>query len=381
MLIQLESEQKKVKKVSDKQKDKKVKIKEKLRDEVRSISPYYGEKDDFEVKINLAGNESPFDIPAEIKDKFIKEFQKTDINRYPEIYSEKIHQELADYLSRELNKEVSTEEVIVGNGSDELLDILIRTFVDKGDIVLSQTPTFSMYKYFTELGGGVYEEIPLNKDFTIENIKAKIDQLEPKIIFFCSPNNPTGELLAKDLILSICEYFSGPVIVDEAYADFSSEDLMDQVDKHLNLAVTRTFSKAYGLAGIRLGYLYANPVLVEELKKVLKPYNLNTLTDILACIVLNNDDIIKERIEFIKKERARVYKKLAAYSKWDVFPSEANFIYLEGEKTHLFKKALNQAGIKIRSYNTDPAAVRITIGSKEENNAVLRVLEEFKQKN
>ncbi|WP_238524759.1 histidinol-phosphate transaminase [Halanaerobium hydrogeniformans] len=367
--------------MSNNQKDKEKIIKEMLRDEVRSISPYYGEEDDFEVKINLAGNESPFDLPAKIKDKFINEFQKTDINRYPEIYSEKIHQELADYLSSELNKEVSTKEVIIGNGSDELLDILIRTFVEKGDIVLSQAPTFSMYRYFSELGGGIYEEIPLDKDFTIENIKAKIDRLQPKLIFFCSPNNPTGEILAKDLILSITEYFSGPVIVDEAYADFSKEDLMAQVENHANLAVTRTFSKAFGLAGIRLGYLYGNSVLVEELKKVLKPYNLNTLTDILGCIVLNNNDIIKERIEFIKKERERVFEHLKSYSDWDLFPSEANFIYLEGKKTHLFKKALNQAGIKIRSYNTKPAAIRITIGSEEENDAVLRVLEEFKQNN
>ena len=381
MLIRLELEKKKVKKVTNPQKDKNIIIKEMLRDEVRSISPYHGEKDNFEVKINLSGNESPFDLPAEIKNIFINEFQKTDINRYPEIYSEKIHQELADYLSRELNKEVSTEEVIIGNGSDELLDILIRTFVEKGDIVLSQAPTFSMYQYFSELGGGIYEEIPLNHDFTVEKIKAKIDELKPKLIFFCSPNNPTGELLSKDLILSITEYFSGPVIVDEAYADFSREDLLDQVEANINLAVTRTFSKAFGLAGIRLGYLYANSILVEELKKVLKPYNLNTLTDIMGCIVLNNNDIIKERIEFIKKERERVFEHLAAYSDWEVFPSEANFIYLEGEKTHLFKKALNQAGIKIRSYNKEPAAVRITIGSKEENNAVLRVLEEFKQNN
>lgn len=354
-------------------------LKEKLRPEIKAITPYHGEADDFEVKINLSGNESPFDLPQEIKEKFKIEFEKRDINRYPEIYSEELHQAIADYLSDELAKEVTVDEVAAGNGSDELLDMLIRTYVEPGDVVLSQAPTFSMYQYFTQLSGGVYEEIPLNEQFTLENLKAKIDEFEPKLIFLCSPNNPTGEMIDKELILELADYFDGPILIDEAYADFSREDLMQEVSDYVNLAVTRTFSKAFGLAGIRLGYLYANKVLIEEIKKVLKPYNLNSLTDIIGCLVLKNDSVIKERIELIKSERERIYQKLVDYSGWTVFPSQANFIYLEGANTHEFKSMLNEQGIKIRSYNTEPAAVRITIGSPAENDAVLKVLEEFKQ--
>ncbi|MFP4021235.1 MAG: histidinol-phosphate transaminase [Halanaerobium sp.] len=357
------------------------KLKELLRPEVKAISPYYGEEDDFEVKINLSGNESPFDLPREIKDKFKEEFDQHDINRYPEIYSERLHQSLADYLSRELEVDVDTREVIAGNGSDEILDMLIRTFVEPGDVVFSQSPTFSMYKYFTELSGGCYEELPLAENFNYQNIKAKIDELEPKIIFFCSPNNPTGEMLEREMILKIAEYFSGPVLVDEAYADFSELDLMPDVKDYPNLAVTRTFSKAFGLAGIRFGYLYGNQVLVEELKKVLKPYNLNSLTDILACLILDNDDIIKERIEFIKKERQKLYQKLNQYQNWQLYPSMANFLYIEGQKTADFKKILNQQGIKIRSFDSEPPAIRITIGSREENEAVLAAFAEFKEQN
>jgi histidinol-phosphate aminotransferase len=359
----------------------KVSIKDMLRPEIKAISPYQGEKDNFEVKINLSGNESPFDLPDKIKKEFNQEFEKRDINRYPEIYSEELHQTLADYLSSELKKEVSVDEVAAGNGSDELLDMLIRTFVEPGDVVLSQAPTFSMYEYFTRLSGGVYKEIPLNDQFRFEVIKEKIDEFKPKIIFLCSPNNPTGEVIDKSLILKLADYFAGPILVDEAYADFSSEDLMQEVSDYQNLAVTRTFSKAFGLAGIRLGYLYGSKILVEELKKVLKPYNLNSLTDIIGCLVLKNNDIIKERIELIKSERERVFEQLADYEDWDVFPTQANFIYLEGAKTHLFKSMLNTEGIKIRSYNSEPPAIRITIGSQEENDAVLDVFQNFKQQN
>ncbi|KXS48997.1 MAG: histidinol-phosphate aminotransferase [Halanaerobium sp. T82-1] len=356
-------------------------LKEFLRPEVKAISPYEGEKDDFEVKINLSGNESPFDLPQEIKDKFKEEFDQHDINRYPEIYSERLQQTLADYLSSELEREISTEEVLVGNGSDEILDILIRSFVEPGNVVLSQTPTFSMYKYFTKLSGGQYEEIPLDDEFKFKKLKDKIDKLKPKLIFLCSPNNPTGEIIERELILKLVDYFAGPVIIDEAYADFNEIDLMSDVKDYPNLAVIRTFSKAFGLAGIRFGYLYGNKVLVEELKKVLKPYNLNSLTDILTCLILDNNDIIKERIEFIKKERQKLYQNLNQYQNWKLYPSMANFIYIEGDKTEAFKKILNKQGIKIRSYTAETPAIRITIGSSEENEAVLRAFAEFKEQN
>jgi len=356
-------------------------LKEKLRPEIKAISPYHGEADDFEIKINLSGNESPYDLPQVIKEKFIEEFEKRDINRYPEIYSEELHQTIADYLSDELDKDVSTAEVAAGNGSDELLDMLIRTYVEPGDVVISQAPTFSMYKYFTELSGGIYKEIPLDENFNLQNLKKMIDNYNPKLIFLCSPNNPTGEKIEKELILSLADYFAGPLLIDEAYADFSSEDLMQEVGSYKNLAVTRTFSKAFGLAGIRLGYMYGSSELMEEVKKVLKPYNLNSLTDIIGCLVLNNNQIIKERIEIIKSERDRVYKKLLDYSGWELYPSEANFIYMEGQKTHVLKEMLNAEGIKIRSYNSQPPAVRITIGSPEENDAVLKVFENFKEQN
>lgn len=356
-------------------------LKDLLRPEVKAISPYQGEEDDFEVKINLSGNESPFDLPEEIKEKFEKEFEQHDINRYPEIYSERLQQTLAAYLTEELDREVSSKEVLVGNGSDELLDILIRSFVEPGDVVLSHSPTFSMYRYFTELNGGDYREIPLDENFTFKNLKSKIDELQPKLILLCSPNNPTGEIIERELILKVADYFAGPVIVDEAYADFNEIDLMPDVKDYSNLAVTRTFSKAFGLAGIRFGYLYGSQVLVEELAKVIKPYNLNSLTDMLACIILENNDIIKKRIKFIKSERQKLYQQLNSFQGWQLYPSMANFIYIEGEKTQEFKKILNDRGIKIRSYSKEPPAVRITIGSRKENEAVLSAFEKFKQQN
>lgn len=386
MLIQLGLE-KRIKKLEEEMmssknwNNKKQKLKELLRAEVESISPYSGEEDDFKVEINLSGNESPFDLPQIVKDKFKLEFDQQELNRYPDIYSDQLNQIIARYISSKLAQNVSTEEVLVANGSDEILDILVRSFVEPNDVVISATPTFSMYKYFTKLNGGQYEEISLATDFKLKILKAKIDQLEPKLIFICSPNNPTGEIVNRDLILKLTDYFAGPVVVDEAYADFSDLSLMADVKDYPNLAVTRTFSKAFGLAGIRFGYLYGNQVLVEELKKVLKPYNLNLLTDLLARLILEHNDLIEKRIEFIKKERQKLDQQLRQYPDWKLYSSQANFLYLEGKKTVQFKKILNQRGIKIRTYLDGLPAIRITVGSAEENHAVLEGFAEFKEQN
>lgn len=362
-----------------KQNEKIIQLKSMLRSEVKAISPYQAEIDSFKVKINLAGNESPFDLPAVVKKEFQACFEQAEINRYPDIYSEKLQQKMAAYLSEELKQKVTADQVIVGNGSDNILDILIRAFVNPGDKVLAQAPTFSMYKYFTELSGGEYLAVPLNENFNYQSLQKIINQEKPKIIFFCSPNNPTGQPIARELILKIAELFTGPVIVDEAYADFSELNLLSDIKTYPNLAVTRTFSKAFGLAGIRFGYLYGNKALVEELKKVLVPYNLNSLTDLLVSVMLDNIEIIKQRVAVIKEQRQLMYQQLNSYQKWRLYPSMANFLYIEGQKTTIFKKLLNQHGIKVRSYNSEPAAIRITIGSAAENEAVLNAFAEFKQ--
>ncbi|MGM0603480.1 MAG: histidinol-phosphate transaminase [Bacillota bacterium] len=359
---------------------KKQKIKKMLRPEVKAIYPYEGEEDDFEIKINLSGNESPFDLPEEVKEKFKEEFNQDNINRYPELYSDSLREKIAQFLSKKTGLAVKADEIIAGNGSDDLLDLIIRTFVDKGDCVLSQAPTFSMYKYFTEINGGKYADLPLKKGkFTFKNIKLEIDKLQPKLIFFCSPNNPTGEILDREVVLKTAEYYSGPVVIDEAYAEFSEENFLSEVRNFSNIAVCRTFSKAYGMAGARLGYLFADRIITEEVEKVLKPYNLNKMTDMLGQIILENNDIINKRVKYIKKERDKLFKNFSRFEGWRVYNTEANFVYIEGEKTKDFKNILNKNGIKVRSYSTDPPAVRITAGSSEDNDAVLKSFAEFKK--
>src|SRR6056297_556254 len=354
-------------------------LKSLLRPEVKAISPYMGEKDNFKVKIDLSGNESPFDLPQQIKDKFKEKFDKLNINRYPELYSGSLREKISTFLHHNTGINVTAEEIIAGNGSDDLLDLIVRTFVDKGDYVLSQAPTFSMYRYFTEVNGGKYVDLPIIEErFTFKNIKAEIDKYNPKLIFFCSPNNPTGEFLDRKTVLKTAEYFDGPVIVDEAYAEFSKNNLLSEVKNFSNIAVCRTFSKAYGMAGARLGYMFADRIITEEVGKVLKPYNLNIMTDVLGRIILENNDIIKERIKYIVEERDRLFNELSKFTGWKVYNTEANFVYIEGEKTKDFKNILNQNGVKIRSYNTEPAAVRITVGSSKENDVVLKSFKELK---
>lgn len=355
-------------------------LKNLLRPEVKAISPYMGEKDNFKVKIDLSGNESPFDLPQKIKDKFKEKFDEININRYPELYSDSLCEKISTFLQHNTGINVRSEEIIAGNGSDDLLDLIIRTFVDKGDYVLSQAPTFSMYRYFTEVNGGKYVDLPFIEEiFTFKSIKTKIDKYNPKLIFFCSPNNPTGEVLDREIVLKTAEYYRGPVIIDEAYAEFSRNNFMAEVKKISNIAVCRTFSKAYGMAGARLGYMFADRIITEEVEKVLKPYNLNIMTDLLGRIILENNDIIKERIKYIVEERDRLFKNLSQFDGWKVYNTEANFVYIEGEKTKDFKNILNQNGVKIRSYNTEPSAIRITAGSSKENDVVLKSFKQLKR--
>ena len=269
---------------------------------------------------------------------------------------------------------------MVGNGSDDVLDMMIDTFINPGDKVLAAAPTFSMYRFFTEIAGGKYDHFSLaDTDFTLENMEKIIDDFEPKMIFLCSPNNPTGQQLSKDVILQLADIYSGILVIDEAYAEFAEESLLDHVNEHTNLAVTRTFSKAYGLAGIRLGYVVGSKELVKQVGKVLKPYNINSITSLIGKIILREGDLIENRVEKIKLEREKMLKIYSEYDNWTVFESSANFVYIEGEDTLRFKEMLNENGIKIRSFDRKPPAIRITIGKPEENRKVAKIFEEFKE--
>ena len=356
----------------------KIDIKELARPEVAKIKPYKGEKDNQEYRMNLSGNESPYDLPLDIKKEVAEQIIENNLNYYPKLYSESLRCKISEYL----DYNIDCNQVIVGNGSDEVLSMLIDTFINPGDNVLAAAPTFSMYQFFTELAGGNYHNFLLaNNEFNYQSMIDKINDIDPKIIFLCSPNNPTGELLSKEVILKLIDNYSGILVIDEAYAEFSGFSFLEYVNKHNNLVVTRTFSKAFGLASIRLGYLIGNKDLVQEVAKVVKPYNINSITSLIGKTILRESNVIEQRVNKIVKERKKLYDELIKYDSWNVFPSSANFIYIEGSKTTQFKEMLNNEGIKIRSFDSKPPAIRITVGKEEDNKEVISIFKKFKEGN
>lgn len=354
----------------------KINIDKLVRPEVRALNSYQGESEAKEYWVNLSGNESPYDLPLKIKEKIADKIIKNPLNYYPTLYSKPLRSRIADHL--DLN--IGSNQVIAGNGSDDVLKMLIDTFISKGDRVLALAPTFSMYRFFTELAGGEYENFSLiENEFSYESIMKIIDNIKPKMIFLCSPNNPTGKQLPKKEVLKLIDNYKGILVIDEAYADFSNFTFIDHINQHTNLVVSRTFSKAFGLAGIRLGYLVGSKKLVRQVEKVLKPYNLNCITSLIGEIILEEKDLIDKRVEKIVSERKRLFDTLESYNNWTVFPSSANFVYIEGEDTVKFKNMLNAEGIKIRSFNRRPPAIRITVGKIEENDKIIEIFNKFKE--
>ncbi len=350
-------------------------IEELVRDEVKRITAYQSsEKADY--LINLSGNENPYPLPAKIKKNFKKTILETELNRYPEIWSTTLKQKIADHLN------LTEKNILAANGSDEVLQLIMETFLKPGELVLSIKPTFAMYQYFTELVGGEYKSVRLNKDGKIDKelFLREVEKNKPKLIILCSPNNPTGGLLADDLhefLQEIMKRFSGLVIIDEAYAEFSGETMIKYLREDSRFLITRTFSKAMGLAGIRLGYLVAASDVIKLVQKVVRPYNINKITSLLGQLVLDNYELVDARIKEIRKNRCRLYQMLIKIKGIKVYESEANYIYFSGKKILEMKKLFVDAKIKIRYYKSDLTAARITVGSADEIEAVEKVLANF----
>ncbi|MCF7926713.1 MAG: histidinol-phosphate transaminase [Candidatus Izimaplasma sp.] len=291
------------------------------------------------------------------------------INRYPEVSSQSLRKTLAKtYALDETN-------LIVGNGTDELLDLLVKTFTNPNETLIAFKPSFSMYKVYAQINNANFIEISLTKtfDFPLNEID-KYKNHNPKIIFLCSPNNPTGTTIKRDKIIDLLvRYPETIIVVDEAYIEFYAEEksLIKEVTNYSNLVVTRTFSKAYGLAGIRLGYLAAKKSIIMNLLKVKLPYNLNRLSAAIGSQVLVKKETLKAHLELIKKEREKVFNVLHQL-KINVIPSKANFLFFQTSYSIL--KPLQKKGIIIRSFNNN--YYRVTIGNSTENTLFCDTLKE-----
>ena len=342
-------------------------LKELTRPNVWALKPYSSARDEYsgvEASVFLDANENPYNTPN---------------NRYP------------DPLQRELKalisplKGVKEENIFLGNGSDEAIDLIFRAFCRPGiDNVVAIDPTYGMYQVCAEVNDVEYRKMLLDVyyQFKASSLLSAIDE-NTKAMFICSPNNPTGNSLCRKEIESLLKKFDGLVVVDEAYIDFSSsESLLKDLEQYPNLIVLQTFSKAWGCAAIRLGMAFASPEIIAIFNKIKYPYNVNRLTQEEAMKVLKQPEQIKAWVNTLLEERTRVmdeFVKLPCCVR--VFPTDANFFLAKVyEATQIYNYLVSE-GIIVRN-RTNVAlcndCLRITIGTKEENDALLDALKEMK---
>lgn len=295
------------------------------------------------------------------------------INRYPKLE----RNELMSLLSNQLG--VNSDQLFIGNGSDEVLDLICRLFIDpKEDEVLLFEPSFSMFETLVKLNFGKPVKIQLDESFDIKVEEIKSELSRAKLIFICSPNNPTGNQLSKARLQSILSLAKGIVVVDEAYVEFADYSVLDWLKDYPNLIVTRTFSKAKGAAGIRIGYGIANPEIIAALDKISIPYTSSILNLNAAIEVLKNEEI-QDEIIMIKNERLRLEQALATKKQAvKVYPSQANFLLVKFEnanETYVYLKSNNVLVRNRSQLQGCENCLRLTIGTPEENQKLLNLLQ------
>ena len=333
-----------------------------LRDNIRGLSPYSSARDEYtgQARVWLDANENPVN---------------TDLNRYPDPTQSALRRALA------ARKGVLQDQVIIGNGSDELIDLMIRAFCEPGvDRIIVTPPTYGMYTVCADINAVEVVDWPLTREYTLDT--SNVPTCEAKLIFLCSPNNPTGSQLPLETIEWVFSWFNGIVVVDEAYIDFADGDsAIDLLTKYDRLMVLQTFSKAWGLAGARLGIGYASRELVEVLNKVKPPYNVNTLSARAALDRLKEDTQVGKQIRELRSERDQLARELVALKVIrKVYPSQANFLLVEvDDPGELYAFLLNR-GIVVRDRSTLTGCqncLRITIGKPIENQALLTTIKQY----
>ena len=325
--------------------------------------------------IKLDAMEVPYQFSAELRAELAHELAAAPINRYPNIAASPLPQLLRDTFAIP-----EAAQIVLGNGSDEIIQFITLLVAQANATVLAVEPSFVMYRRNAELFGMNYIGVPLNPDFTL-NLEATlkaIEQHKPALIFLSYPNNPTGVPFSREAVEAIIQAATGLVVIDEAYGAFSNDSFIAQAGQPENLVVMRTLSKI-GFAGLRVGYAVGSPVVMNELAKIVPPYNMNQLSLAAAAFALRHAEAFMQNIETLKNERARVANALATLEDVRVFPSEANFVTARLPNAPLAFNTLHNNKILVKNlHGTHPLlqnCLRLTIGTPEENDQVLRVLE------
>lgn len=339
-----------------------------IRDNVARMKPYSSARDEFKsngkTMLYLDANESPFE---------------NGINRYPDPQQKAVKRVLSQL------KGINEKQILLGNGSDEVLDLLFRAFCEPNiDNVITLPPTYGMYGILADLNAVESRQIQLDKNFEpqLSEILDAVD-INTKMIFLCSPNNPTGNSFSEESVLELLQNFNGLVVLDEAYIDFSEkESWLKRINEFRNLVIVQTLSKAYGMAGIRIGILYASEEIIAVLNKIKPPYNLNVLSQEKVLSILLFNESVNKKIACITNEKDRLFKELLQFNFIEkVFPSDANFILVKVDAAVFRYRQLLENGIVIRNRTNEincENCLRITIGTNQENTNLINVLKSLK---
>lgn len=340
-------------------------IKSLIRPNILKLSPYSSARNEFtgDAAIFLDANESPYE---------------TGLNRYPDPLQHDVKKLLA------ARKEVPENRIFLGNGSDEAIDLVYRVFCVPGrDNVVAPAPTYGMYEVCAEINDVEYRRVPLTADFQLDlsGMKAAVDD-RTKVLWLCSPNNPTGNLLSASDIEELLQWFGGIVVIDEAYIDFSMQrSWMARIGEYPRLIVLQTLSKAWGLASVRLGMAFAHETVIRYFNHVKYPYNINLLTQRQALTALAQEEATRARVEEILSERARLVTALPSFDFIrKIYPSDANFLLVKVDDADRTYDYLTRRGIIVRNRNRVQlcsGCLRITVGTPDENRTLLSALESF----
>lgn len=343
-----------------------------LRPNIRNLKPYSSARHEFtgEAHIFLDANENSFGS-----------FQGVGVgghHRYPDPFQKFLKEKLAEV------KNVLPNQIFIGNGSDEAIDLIIRMFCEpKVDNIIINTPTYGMYKVVADIQDIAVKAVDLEEDFSLnpETVLAQVDEFT-KVIFICSPNNPTGNSFGQDNIIQVLESFNGIVVMDEAYIDFSSQASFTQMLSNFpNLIVMQTFSKAWGLAQFRVGMAYASEEIIAIFNKVKAPYNLNGVIEKLTTLALTKESEKNKVVKKILEQREFLEQELKQFPfVKKIYPSDTNFLLLELDDREAIYNFLKKEGIIVRGNLNHPfikGCLRITIGTETQNQTLLKTLKQY----
>ena len=346
-----------------------------LKPAVRAASSYSLEARPVARKLNQ--NEAPWDSFPDLKEEILARAARTDWNRYPEF--------APSDLKRRLGKRHAwdPEGVLVGNGSNEVIQAALAAAVRSGDAVLAPSPSFSLYRLLVGANEGRYVPVPLGPGFAYD-VGALVEgcrREQAKAIVLCSPNNPTGSVLTRSDLRRLLDQTDALLLCDEAYQDFGGESAVPLLQESARLLVFRTFSKAMGLAGLRFGYALAHPAMAREIAKVMLPYNVNLVTLAAADVVLDHEPRFAERTQGLVRERDRFVARIGGLKGITVFPGHGNFVLIRCEAlpgAEVFRALRDDHGILVRNVSAVPGlgdCLRISIGTREDMDATIDALQ------